>query len=101
MAKHSPPHADHPSRHPLSHHSDHSGAHVRGTHHHQHNAHNPYDGLTESEGGEHEPMEAGEEAGDSSGFSRKGNEGKSDMHLSEHPTSMELPALSHNRGKQE
>ncbi|HSV90951.1 MAG TPA: hypothetical protein VLH80_07610 [Nitrospiraceae bacterium] len=99
--KHSPPKGDHHTRHPLSHHTDHSGAHVRGTHHHMSRAHIPTDGLTESEGGEHEPMEAGEEAGDSPGFSRKGNEGKSDMHLSEHPTKLELPALHHNQGDQE
>lgn len=95
MSKHQPPHGDHPSRHPLSHHSDHSGAHVRGTHHHQNNAHDPHDGLTAAEGGK------GIEPGDSSGFSTRGNEGHADEHLSEHPTKLVLPANSHNRGKQE
>lgn len=97
MSKHSPPHGDHHTRHPLSHHSDHSGAHVRGTHHHMNHAHNPRDGLTESEGGEHEPMEAG----DHDTSHGEPPAGHADMHLSEHPSSLELPALSHNRGKQE
>ena len=100
MSKHSPPHGDHHTRHPLSHHSDHSGAHVRGTHHHMNNAHNPRDGLTASEGGS-DKSGGGTEAGDSPGFSSRGGEGHSDMSLSEHPSSLELPALSHNRGKQE
>ena len=95
MSKHQPPHGDHHGRHPLSHHSDHSGAHVRGTHHHMNNAHNPHDGLTRSEGGE------GFEPGDSTGFSSRGNEGHADMHISEHPSGLILPANSHNRGKQE
>lgn len=81
MSKHSP------------HHTDHSGAHVHGTSHHERHAHNPYDGLTAAEGGT--------EAGDSSGFAKKDNEGKSDKNLSEHPSKLDLPALSHNRGKQE
>lgn len=95
MAKHSPPKGDHPSRHSLSHHSDHSGAHVRGTHHHERHAHDPTDGLTAAEGG------SGYEEGDSPGFSEHDNEGKADMHLSERPTKLELPALHHNQGKQE
>jgi hypothetical protein len=57
--------------------------------------------LTKAEGGEHEPHEAGDEAGDSPGSAHKGNEGKSDLHLSEHPTSMELPAMHHNMSKHE
>jgi hypothetical protein len=47
MAKHSSrgvPVGDHPTRHPLSHHSDHSGAHVRATHHHEAHAHTTDDG---------------------------------------------------------
>lgn len=100
MAKQTPPKGDHPTRHPLSHHSDHSGAHVRGTHHHQSNAHDPTDGLTASEGGKGTNF-AGHESGDTPGFSERGNEGHSDMHLSEHPTKLELPALHHNQGKQE
>ena len=96
-----PPTGDHPSRHPLSHHSDHSGAHVRGTHHHERNAHNPHDGLTASERGGSDQSGGGTESGDSTGFSKRGGEGKADMHLSEHPTKMELPALSHNRADQE
>lgn len=95
MSKHSVPHGDHPSRHPMSHHSDHSGAHVRGTAHHMAHAHNPKDGLTTAEGGK------GIESGDSSGFSTRDGEGKSDMHISEHPSKLELPAMSHNRGDQE
>lgn len=99
MSKESPPKGDHPSRHHLSHHTDSSGAHVRGTHHHMNHAHNPKDGLTASEGGKHE---AGDEAGDSPhSFGKRGNEGSSDKHLSEHPSSLELPAMSHNRGEQE
>lgn len=93
MSKHSVPSGDHPSRHPLSHHSDHSGAHVRGTHHHEHNAHNPHDGLTASEGGT--------EAGDSPAFKTRGNEGHADEHIPEHPSKLILPAKSHNAGKQE
>lgn len=83
------PSGDHPTRHASSHHSDHSGAHVRGTSHHEKHAHNPHDGLTKAEGGT--------ESTDSEGFSKKGNEGKSDKSLSEHPTSMELPAVEHDR----
>lgn len=54
-----PPEGDSPGRHPSSHHSDHSGAHVRGTHHHLSHAHHTNDG-TESEDhelkmGEHHP----------------------------------------------
>jgi hypothetical protein len=64
-------------------------------------AHNAFDGLTESEGGEHEPREAGDEAGDSPAISHKDNEGKSSLHLSEHPTKLELPALHHNQDKEE
>lgn len=93
MSKHSAPAGDHPGRHHLSHHSDHSGAHVRGTHHHMNHAHNPKDGLTKAEGGT--------ESGDSSGFSERDNEGHADEKLSEHPSALELPALSHNRGDQE
>ena len=93
MSKHSPPHGDHPTRHPLSHHTDASGAHVRGTHHHMEHAHNPKDGLTAAEGGK--------ESGDSDAFSERGNEGHADEHLSEHPSKLELPALDHNRGEQE
>lgn len=65
------------------HHSDHSGAHAVGTAHHQAHAHDPYDGLTKAEGG--------------SGS----GEGHADMHLSDHPTKLELPALHHNQGEQE
>lgn len=38
------PVGDHPTRHPLSHHSDHSGAHVRATHHHEMHANTTDDG---------------------------------------------------------
>jgi hypothetical protein len=48
-----PPTADHPSRHRSAHHSDSSGAHVRGTHHHLSNAHHTAD----AEGGEAEDHE--------------------------------------------
>lgn len=93
MSKHSVPLGDHPSRHSLAHHSDSSGAHVRGTHHHEKNAHNPHDGLTAAEGGT--------ESGDSSGFSERDSEGHADKHLPERPSALDRPALSHNRGKQE
>jgi hypothetical protein len=79
MSKSSVPKGDHPSRHSLSHHSDSSGAHVRGTHHHEQHAHNPKDGLTTAEGGE----------------------GHADEHISTHTSSLDLPAMSHNAGKQE
>jgi hypothetical protein len=92
--KHSVPKGDHPSRHPLSHHTDHSGAHVRGTHHHLHNAHNPDDGLMPGEG-------AGSEASDHDTSSGEYPEGKAGLHLSEHPTKLELPAMHHNSGEQE
>lgn len=81
------------AKHPKAHHSDHSGAHAVGTAHHEAHAHDAHDGLTKSE--------RGTEGGDSSGFSERGNEGHADMHLSEHPTKLELPALHHNEGQQE
>jgi hypothetical protein len=64
------------------------------------NAHIPHDGLTASEGGS-DKSGGGTESGDSPAFGSHGNEGKSDMALDEHPSSLELPALSHNRGRQE
>jgi len=48
-----PPAGDSPHRHRSSHHSDSSGAHVRGTHHHLSNAHHTAD----AEGGEAEDHE--------------------------------------------
>jgi len=83
------------SKHSGRHHSDHSGAHAVGTAHHERHAHNPYDGLTKSEGGK------GFEPGDSTGFKTRGNEGHADEHISEHPSKLVLPANSHNAGKQE
>jgi len=47
-----PPDGDSASRHPSSHHSDASGAHVRGTHHHLSNAHHTGD-AEGSEAGDH------------------------------------------------
>lgn len=66
-----------------THPSDHSGAHAVGTSHHEAHAHNAYDGLTKAEGG------------------TGGTEGEAEIHLSDHPSKLETPATSHNRGNQE
>lgn len=51
---------DSPSRHSSSHRSDHSGAHVRGTHHHLKHQANATDGLTLNEGGSEQPSGLGD-----------------------------------------
>jgi len=55
-----PPPGDSPGRHPSSHHSDASGAHVRATHHHLSNAHHTAD-AEGREGSDHE-LQMGETA---------------------------------------
>lgn len=61
MAKHSRsvPVGDHPTRHPLSHHSDHSGAHVRATRHHEMHADTTDDGHLPVGKGAHRNVHGG------------------------------------------
>jgi len=53
-----PPDGDSAARHPSSHHSDASGAHVRGTHHHLSNAH--HTGDSEGKEGTDHTLQMGE-----------------------------------------
>lgn len=69
-----PPRGDSPGRHPSSHHSDHSGAHVRGTHHHLSNSHHTADGV-ESE--DHE-LSMGESAPEPSADMKRPRHGSVD-----------------------
>lgn len=55
---------DSPTRHSSSHGSDHSGAHVRGTHHHAKSISNPKLGLTPNEGGGATPAGPGDNDAD-------------------------------------
>lgn len=58
------PRGDSHSRHSSSHGSDHSGAHVRGTHHHTKSISNPKLGLTPNEGGGVAPSGPGDNDAD-------------------------------------
>lgn len=58
------PKGDSHARHSSSHHSDHSGAHVRGTAHHIKHSANPKDGLTPNEGGSASPAGLGDNDAD-------------------------------------
>lgn len=58
------PRGDSHTRHSSSHGSDHSGAHVRGTHHHAKSITNPKLGLTPNEGGGVAPSGPGDNDAD-------------------------------------
>lgn len=58
------PRGDSHGRHASSHGSDHSGAHVRGTHHHAKSISNPKLGLTPNEGGSATPAGPGDNDAD-------------------------------------